>query len=445
MRTHTSSRRRYRPHIAALILAACVLWAPGHAQAPADICGCAGSPSLGAFNTLDPATYPAGTQSSFRNLVIPLPEDGILVFDSFNVAPRASGQCLIGIGFIRNAANTPVTILVKGNVTLTGTSCQHSYIHVQGSGGSSGTVQFAGVGGLGGPGGFRGGDAAYVAINGAFNGGAGFGPGGGGGATGSPFIQGGRGIFLGSPDLLPLVGGSGGGGGASNNSAAGCAGGGGAGGGGAVLIAANGTMSMNFFDLYADGSTRGDPSSFSCASRGGGGSGGAIRLVANTISSTGNAFIGARGGRGDSTSDNTFAPPGRIRMESINNTYTGTTDPIAARATSPGPLVSPLNPRVRITSINSLAITDPPAGVYGAAFDVVIPAPGLIPVNFSTSGVPTNTTVEVTVKPRLGPPPQTSTVTLTNCDTAGNCLGTVSFNLPAGTYIVEARATFQAQ
>jgi hypothetical protein len=38
-----------------------------------------------------------------------------------------------------------------------------------------------------------------------------------------------------------------------------------------------------------------------------------------------------------------------------------------------------------------------------------------------------------------------STVALTNCDVAGNCLGTTSFNLSAGTYIVEARATFQVQ
>jgi hypothetical protein len=424
------------------MLAAGVLWTPGHAQI--DICGCAQAPSLGAFDTLDPATYPPGTQSSFRNLLIPLPEDGIFVFDSFNIAPRPSDSCLLFVGFQRNNANTPVTILVKGNVTMSGTSCTESQLYVSANGGGNGNVQFVGAGGLGGPGGFRGGDGAYQAMNGASDGGAGFGPAGGLGATASPFIQGHLGSFLGSPDLLPLVGGSGGGGGASNSSSAGCAGGGGGGGGGAILIAANGTISIGpFFLVLADGAGRGDPSNFGCASRGGGGSGGAIRLVAQTI--TGNGFLGARGGRGDSSSDGNFAPVGRIRMESIINTFTGSTDPIALRATSPGPLVSPLNPRVRITSINSVAIPDPPAGLYGAAVDVVIPAPALVPVNFSTSGVPTNTTVEVTVKPRVGPPPQTQTVTLTNCDSAGNCQGAASFNLAAGTYIVEARATFQAQ
>jgi len=323
-------------------------------------------------------------------------------------------------------------------------TCSPTYIWVGGVGAPArATVQAAGVGSLGGPGGFRGGDGAYQTINGASNGGAGFGPGGGLGATAAPFLQGARGIFLGSPDLVPLAGGSGGGGGGSASPSAGCSGGGGGGGGGAILIAANGTIRLDGNShIYADGSDRGDPDNFGCATRGGGGSGGAIRLVAHTI--TGFGFIGARGGRGDSTGDGVFAPTGRIRMESLNNTFTGSTDPIASRATSPGPLVSPLNPRVRITSINGVSIADPPAGVYGAAFDVVIPAPGLVPVNFSTSGVPTNTTVELTVKPRLGPPPQTVTVTLSNCDTAGNCLGNASFNLPAGTYAVEARATFSA-
>jgi hypothetical protein len=443
MRTpRTCSRERFRVQASALILAIGVLWAPGHAQT--DICGCTGSPSPGAFDTLDPATYPAGTQSSFRNLVIPLPEDGIFVFDSFNIAPRPSDNCLINVGFQRNPANTPVTILVKGNVTISGTNCTDSGLYVSAAGGSSGTTQSVGFGGLGGPGGLRGGDGAYQAMNGASDGGAGFGPGGGAGATASPFIQGGRASFIGSPDLVPLLGGSGGGGGASNSSAAGCAGGGGGGGGGAILIAANGTITVGpFAYVAADGAGRGDPSSFSCASRGGGGSGGAIRLVAHTI--TGNGFLGSRGGRGDSTGDNIFAPGGRIRMESIVNSFIGTTDPVAFRATSPGPLVSPLNPSVRITSINGVEVPVPPQGGYGAAVDVVIPAPTIVPVNFATSGVPTNTTVEVTVKPRVGPPPQTTTATLTNCDSAGNCLGTVSFNLIAGTYVVEARATFAVQ
>ena len=442
MRTSIRTRKRFRAHATALMLAVGVLWAPGHAQT--DICGCAQAPSLGAFNTLDPSTFPPGTQTSFRNLVLPMPPDGVYVFDSFNIAPRASDNCLLFVGFTPNAANTPVTILVKGNVTLSGTSCQNSVLYVNGQRGTNGSTQAVGFGGQGGPGGFRGGDGGYPTMNGFANGGAGFGPGGGLGATGSPLIQGARSIFLGSPDLLPLVGGSGGGGGAASTDAPGCAGGGGGGGAGAILIAANGTITVGpFFEIQADGNERGDPSSFSCASRGGGGSGGAIRLVAQTI--TGNGFMGARGGRGDSGGDHIFAPNGRIRMEAILNSFTGSTDPVAFRATSPGPIVSPLNPRVRITTINSLAIADPPAGIFGTALDVVIPTPGLVPVTFSTSGVPTNTTVEVTVKPRVGPPPQTQTVTLTNCDSAGNCQGAASFNLAAGTYIVEARATFQAQ
>ena len=69
-------------------------------------------------------------------------------------------------------------------------------------------------------------------------------------------------------------------------------------------------------------------------------------------------------------------------------------------------------------------------------------APGQTDVGLSTSGVPTGTTVNVTVKPRVGGVPIVTPVTLTSCDPNGACLANVTFNLAAGGYFIEARATF---
>jgi hypothetical protein len=56
---------------------------------------------------------------------------------------------------------------------------------------------------------------------------------------------------------------------------------------------------------------------------------------------------------------------------------------------------------------------------------------------------PSGTTVAVTVKPRIGGPPVSQTVPLGNCDVSGGCDALATFNLGAGAYVVEARATFQ--
>jgi hypothetical protein len=76
---------------------------------------------------------------------------------------------------------------------------------------------------------------------------------------------------------------------------------------------------------------------------------------------------------------------------------------------------------------------------------VVLPAPGPTPVQVATSGVPGGTTVSVTVKPRIGGPAISQTVPLGNCSAAGACDALTTFNLAAGAYVVEARATFQLQ
>jgi hypothetical protein len=426
-----------------VVIAAVVFSGDGRvlAQQVLDICGCAGDPTLTPFNAADPSTYPAGTSGcsspcSSGTIVFPLPPSGILKFSSFTVDGG------FNIFFSRNAANTPATILVAGDVLLRGAfGCCQSF-SVGGNNGSNGTGSIAGVGGLGGNGGFRGGDAAAEAINSFTQGGAGFGPGGGPGATSSGAAGGGT--FFGVLELVPLAGGSGGGGGAGFGTTASCTGGGGGGGGGGLLIAANGTIRIVNYEVNADGGAGGSVGNGGCARGGGGGAGGAIRLVARTLVDGGAANVRARGAGsffGGGSGDN-----GRIRLESIDTSAQTQffTEPAAVRVNGPGPLANPIAPTVSITNVGGNTVSSLPTGYLGS-IDVVLPTPGVTGVNVATTGVPSGTSVEVKVKPRVGADPLASTVPLTNCDTQGNCSATATFNLSAGAYVVEARATFQVQ
>jgi hypothetical protein len=416
--------------VAALLSASAVFYAQ-----PLDLCGCATLPGLQPFDTANSATYPPGTADDGNFLTIPLPPDGILKFSSLRIQNRH-------VAFTRNASNSPVTILVAGDVTFTSTvGCCYN-LSVSGGNASGGSSSFAGVGGSGGPGGFRGGDAASRAINGAAIGGTGFGPGGGASGTATPFTGGGAGTFLGLPELIPLLGGSGGGGGSSTSaSSTNCSGGGGGGGAGAMLIAANGTLTLTNYQLIADGGDGASAGNSSCSSAGGGGSGGAIRLVANLLRSAGTANLLARGGSGSLTGGN-----GRIRIESVDassqTTFSAT--PAALRVVGPTPLVNPISPTVTITSVGGSAVPLVPQGTFGA-IDVVLPAPGVTTVAVATTGVPSGTTVQVTMKPRIGGPAAAQTAPLTSCNAAGACDTVVTFNLAAGAYVVEARATFEVQ
>jgi hypothetical protein len=418
------------------LLLALALGAAASAQ-QLDICGCKNSPaSLGSFDSLNAATYPPGTISAFRSLQIPLPPDGVLVFNSINLQPRPTDSTLLTVSFIKNAANTPVTLLVSGNVTI----AVNTTLSVGGDDGVHATTDKLGTGGNGGPGGNRGGDGAYQLVNFASIGGAGLGPSGGAGGTGSYNSGIGYpvgGAFVSASDLLPLVGGSGGGGGGSITAAPNCAGGGGGGGGGALLMASNATITLNG-EINADGGQFGNTSNGSCASYGASGSGGAVRLLANTLAGTGRVFA-----RGGTLVQGGRAGIGAIRAEALNNTMNvSATDPLAARTPGPGAITNIVNPSVSITAVAGQAIAATPQGSYGGV-DLILPVAGPTTVDFSTSGVPTGTTVNVTVKPRVGGAPATNTIALVNCDGTGHCLATTSFTLAAGSYFVEARATFQ--
>jgi hypothetical protein len=446
-----TTHRRRAIRVLALGLAALLGASDAFAQASTDFCGCAGSPSLGAFVGNDPATYPPGTSGTAANAIddyfggcddavlIETPPDGVLVFDSFVLNATNSGDrgCRLHFSFEGNTANTPITILVKGDVTLNG----GTRLSVSGRRGGAGSAGGAGLPGPGGPGGFAGGEGAYQLVNFATIGGNGVGPGGGTGSTLLPPALGQGGTFVGIPELRPLLGGSGGGGGRSDNGNSGSSGGGGGGGGGAILIAANGTITIDG-SILADGGVGGDRPA-GTATSGSGGSGGAIRLLANRIQGSGSIF--ARGGNPgnccDSLSGNA-GTSGRIRMEAIFNTFSASgTSPVAIRAPAPGPLVNPITPTVRITGIDGAATPANPIGHLNS-IDMIVDAPGIIQIDLATTDVPAGTDVAVTVKPKVGAAPVTQNVTLASC-TAGACTAATSFDLAAGAYIVEARATFQ--
>jgi hypothetical protein len=411
--------------------------APSLAGAQAiDVCGCADSPgSLGAFNAADPATFPPGTSYTTSGspdpLTIPLPPDGVLVFDSFVVSNSAGGADNVAVFFAGNAANTPVTLLVRGDVTI-GTSDR---IILNGSAGSNPTSTTAALPGLGGPGGYAGGLGAFLSVNQAMIGGAGLGPGGGAGAR--PESLSGGGILLSVPELRPLRGGSGGGGGRSLSTGS-CAGGGGGGGAGAILIAANGTIQIDG-TISANGGNGGSVLNGGCDSGGAGGAAGAIRLVANAIAGGGRleALGGAVAFNGGAGSD------GVIRMESFSNTFGTNVVPVAARLSSPGPLVNPVQPTLAITAVQGAATPAQPVGFLNQ-IDMIVTEPGIVRFDVQTRDVPTGTDVEIALKPRLGALPVTQRVTLAPGDcVSGVCDIDASFELVPGGYIAEARATFE--
>jgi hypothetical protein len=430
--------RRRGAAAAAAALAAGLAGAPPPASAQGiDVCGCASSPtSLGAFRTNDPATWPPGTSfvnSSLDYILIPLPPDGVLVFDSFTVGLSNLNDNTY-VYFANNAANTPVTLLVRGDFSISG----GNFIAVDGSAGSSGTGTTSGVGGAPGPGGYGGGDGAFLAVNLASAGGAGFGPGGGLGGRPDPFREPQGGTLFSVPELRPLRGGSGGGGGYSAGGGS-CSGGGGGGGGGALVIAANGTITING-TLRANGGNGGFVGDTGCGRGGGGGSGGALRLLASTI--TGGGRIEALGG--SPVWGGNAGLSGRIRMESFVNTFGTNVVPPAPRLPSPGPVSNPVNPSVAITAIEG---TPPPANPQGyrGQIDLIVSEPGPVQIDLRTTDVPAGTDVEVAVKPKLQDPPIVQRLTLAPGDcVSGVCTTGLSVDLNPGSYIVEARATFEA-
>jgi hypothetical protein len=402
------------------------------------------------------------------NTPVDLPPSGIFNYTSVTIPAGVT------VTYRRNATNTPVVILVSGNVTITGT------LNVSGAGSPAAGTAGDGVQGddatpgLGGPGGFDGGRGGRPGSSGTAitNAGAGLGPGGGqaglstvpnqrqfgggGGGFGTagtnnrghdfgwlPTTHGNAGGLggpaYGSGQLLPLIGGSGGGGGAGGATFEGSGGGGG---GGALLIAASGTVNITG-SIVANGGgaglSRGGGTNVG-GGGGGGGSGGAIRIVATSI--TGNGPISAAGGnRGDNQDDANqsggFGASGRIRLEADTNTHTGTRTGVLT-ADVPGPVFIAGTPTLRIVSV---AGVNAPAAPTGNA-DVTLPAstPNPVTVAFETTGVPVGNTVRLTVTPAFGV--TTSVVSPALTGSTGSATASVSVSLPVGPSVLSAQTTY---
>jgi len=356
------------------------------------------------------STGALGALTVTTNTTLTTPPDGVF---NYTTITMNSG---VTLRFTRNAANTPITLLASGNVTINGT------IDISGSVGGTGVISQTVVapnGGVGGPGGFDGGSGANGIVS--SNGGNGLGPGGGGGSvvtaggtvpgaggggfgaagtagsaasTGTP---GAGGAVYGAPTLLPLVGGSGGGGGGA---VFGSTGGGGGGAAGAIIIASSGTITIsNTGRILAQGAS-GGAAGGSGSAPAGGGSGGAIRLVATTIGgSNGQIFVG--GGIGGPGNAGGTGGAGRVRVEAFTNTLSanfGSVPPAVLSSAQPTTVALGNTPTLRISSIAGVAAPTSPTGLFSTP-DVTLPAGTTNPVSvaIAASNIPLGTVVSVTV------------------------------------------------
>ena len=373
-------------------------------------------------------TFSSGSNESLgafapgANTTVALPPDGVLNYTTVTIPAG------VLVTFTPNAANTPVTMLATGNVTIAGT------LRADGASGTSGSPTISGTpalnaAGRGGPGGFNGG---FGGTRGLANtlGSAGLGPGGGAPTTGP------NGGTYGAPatvvSLLPLFGGSGGGG---ANADATFSGSSGSGGGGAIVVASSTKITVSG-TLTANGGAAATPSGL-CGDRGfaGPGSGGAIRLVAPEIVNTGTiqANIGTDGSCGNSTPTGPAGGAGRIRLEAVLFGTVATTDPLAFTSTTLGP-ITPTSipalinfPTLSFTSVGGVAPPAAPTGSFTTA-DVTMPGTTTNPVSviLTATNTPAPTTYTVKLIPQFASP-TSQTVTSSGAFSLSTATANVTF------------------
>jgi hypothetical protein len=415
-----------------LLLVVCSLFIVNSAEAYT-------SGSNGNDGPFDPSvpSVPANSvvNATNKTAVIPLKADGSPY--NFTTVNVPSGWT---VTFFKNALNSPVYILAQSDVTIAGT------ISVNGTSGGQPSA------GQGGPGGYDGGQGGPLNQPGA----NGLGPGGGKAGISSTYFSGGGGSYgtaggsvnsnsgsagptYGTPNLIPLIGGSGGGGSVGTLSNSNGIGYGGGGGGGALVIASStsiivtGSMTANGGGgVYQSGCC------YWTNYYSGGGSGGSIRLIANIIS--GNGIISASGGASGYPN---FGGNGRIRLEANTNYFTSMTFPAYAFA-APGSLFPTGLPTLTITSIGGVAAPSNPSGSM-ATPDVTLPSATTNPVNVGLSGsnIPIGTTVTVTVTPQYG---ASTSGTGTLSGTLQSSTASASVNMTAGVAsVLMATATYTSQ
>lgn len=347
-------------------------------------------------------TFSSGSNGSLgafapgANTTVTLPPDGILNYTTINI-PNG-----VTVSFTPNAANTPVTMLATGDVTINGT------ITLNGANGTAGIPNNPNsqAGRSGGPGGFPGGAGGMGGATNTF-GSAGMGPGGGtptstvGGSL-PHATYGAPGTF---GALLPLFGGSGGAGGVQISCAGGaaiCNGESGAGGGGAIVMAS--TTKITVTSTGTITARGGDHWSFavsaSLGGTGGVGSGGAIRLVAPEITNQGT--LNALGGR-VLVQGFVVGGDGRIRAEALVFGPFAATTPAASIVGTLGPVTASSTPALinlptlAFSSIGGIAPPASPTGSFTTA-DVTLPPTTTNPVSVTITATNTPPSITYTIK-----------------------------------------------
>lgn len=397
------------------------------------------SGSTGADGVLTPSNFSTTVckdyQQESNSCQVRAKSGGFYNYSSINITSGST------VTFEKNANNDPITLRVKGDVTISGT------VSVDGTDANVSN-------GKGGPGGYDGGYGGAPNSNGY----RGQGPGGGLGATigcggsgsfGTAGVQGVgatglAGTTYGNSSLIPLQGGSGGGGGYGAFEY------GGGGGGGAIVIGSNGDIRI---DASGRLTAKGGGGRVVEFNSGGGGSGGAIRLVANTI--TVNGTISAAGApavsggcrSGGSSTDGSIGGNGRIRLEANVVTVTGSITPAPSRPNFLPEVLTPiLMPKLKITKItlpNQQVINvNPPVAIGNfRSPDVMLPynSTGSVTVTVTAENIPLTSpkTVTVNALPESGITPVTGYGTLDGTDSASSV--DISLNLSSSVpYVLSA-------
>ncbi len=356
---------------------------------------CAGPASAQTFSS--GSTGADGPLAPTGNTTLSLPLDGVLNFTTVTIPLGVT------VTVARNAANTPVTLLASGDVTIEGTLSLNGSIFTPG------------------PGGFAG------AIGGATGNPPGEGLGPGGGAARTNATYGAPSDFL---SLLPLFGGSGGGGGGTATSVGGFGGGG----GGAIVIASSTRITITG-TITAKGG-RGTQPLGGCGSHGGNGSGGAIRLVAPVLAGAG-GILTAQGGIGN-PSCRFAGGNGRIRLERFSTSGLSlATIPPASISGAPGPVTAASNPALinlptlAISSVGEIAAPGTPGGSYTTA-DVSLLQGTTNPVSIAltATNIPVGTVFTVKLIPQTGDSTRTSSTP--SSGTFANATAAASVNFPVG-------------
>jgi hypothetical protein len=377
------------------------------------------SGSTGADGALNFPGTPAGTVIDFdpATFTPALDTDGDSVYHFTTITIPAN----VTVRLRANKAGTaPIHWLATGAVVIDGT------LDLNGENGHTGTAPR--IPSVPGPGGFAGGISA-----GAPNlpPQAGFGPGGGcaGGGRAGHAVSIAQstcptgttgGLSYGNTFLLPLIGGSGGGGLPQVDSSGGGAG------GGAIMIASSVAIRVNGV-IRANGGSNAFFSGF------GEGSGGAIRLVAPTMTGSGRleAFGGLRS-----------ASPGRIRIEALQNTFTGSSDGVTRVTTLlPEPILLPTGPQpqLRVVSVGGQAVPAHSRGTFNPA-DVTLNTAQAVAIQLEGRNIPPGTPITVTVANEsegtqvIASPPLAGTVALSTA--------TVTVTVPAGFSQIFSHATW---